>query len=106
MTILIALFFYLFVAEAFSDQFDISNFLMGLVPGTIILLTLLLSWKWENFGILFILYGAGYLALSISKNFNWIVTIIFSVPLIFVGILFTLYYFGSSKKRIRKKQSR
>ena len=71
---------------------------MSLVPGTIMFLTLLLSWKWENFGLLFLFYGLGYLGLALSRGFNWITILIFSVPLVFVGILFTFSFLKSDKK--------
>ncbi len=102
-TILIVLFFYLFIAKSFAEQFNIYSFLMSSVPGTILLLTLILSWRWENFGILFFLYGLGYFGLATSQKVSWISVVIISVPLCISGILFFTSFLNSKKKKKPRK---
>lgn len=61
-----------------------------LVPSGIILIALVIAWRWEWLGaILFVALGALYLLLFWGR-FPWTVYLVMSGPLFLMGILFPL----------------
>ncbi len=64
--------------------------LMHLIPSAIIIIVLVVSWRWEWIeGILFIMLGAMYKVLYWGR-FHWTVYLMISGPLLLTGILFLI----------------
>ena len=109
--ILAILFISIFALDAFQPELtvwqQIQAFLMHMIPSFVLLLFLLIAWRWELVGgIIFLLIGLVMSPVIYQHNYNmngsvWmslgiIATITF--PFILVGILFILGY------RIKKQQ--
>lgn len=105
----------LFISMFALDSFDsklaftqqISDFLIHLVPTYILILILFIAWKWEMIGgIIFILFGAGFMPFIFSINYNrnhfsvaqslGIIAMI-NLPFILVGALFIYSHFLKRK---------
>ena len=106
LSILFILFLAMFSLDVFDMGLDIKQTIVALVmhniPAFILLIVLIISWKYEIVGgIVFILAGLLYvLRLLISGNFewymlSWIATI--SLPAITVGVLFMMSWFKKRK---------
>lgn len=85
--ILFALFISLFALDVFSEGYGFGEttlaLLIHLVPTYLVVITLLIAWRWERVGgVLFILMALGYLIMS--RGESWILT----APLILVGAFF------------------
>ena len=109
--ILAILFISIFALDAFQPELtvwqQIQAFLMHMIPSFVLLLFLLIAWRWELIGgVIFLLIGLVMSPVIYLHNYNmngsvWmsigvIATITF--PFILVGILFILGY------RIKKQQ--
>lgn len=114
--IIAILFISVFALDAFQPELtvwqQIQAFAMHLIPSFILLLILIIAWKWELAGgIIFLLIGIGLSPLVFMHNYRMngsigtslmiIATITF--PFILVGILFILGHRIKSKKTIVKK---
>ena len=110
--ILVILFISLFAMDSFSPDLTPGKQLLGfaihLIPSIILLILLIVAWKWEVIGgIIFIVIGAGLSPFIFSKNFQmnhsvWMSIIVIlgiTIPLIAVGILFIISYFKRKKER-------
>ena len=100
LAILIALFISLFALDAFAEDYawwqQIGALLIHLVPTYILILVILIAWKWEQVGgIIFILFGLGYIALM-GANFEWIAFLLVGGPPIITGGLFLINHYGKT----------
>jgi hypothetical protein len=98
--ILITLFISLFALDVFAEDYlwwqMIGAFLIHLSPTYLLILILLIAWRWERIGgIIFILIGLGYIPLM-GANFEWIALFIVSGPPIMTGGLFLLNYYKNA----------
>lgn len=101
--ILIAIFISLFALDVFTEGYGfwetIVALFMHLIPTAIILLVLVIAWRWEKIGgILFILLGVTYIALFWEPD-QVPGYLIISGPLFLVGILFLLDGFLGRERR-------
>ena len=103
----------LFAMDAFDNGASFGEQLLGfiihLIPSFILLLFLLVAWKWEKIGgIIFLIIGIIFTPLIYKENFEVNQSVGISVgiiatitlPFIIVGILFLLSYY--KKKRLAK----
>lgn len=104
--ILAILFVSLFAADSFSAELTIwqqlSAFALHLVPSFILIIFLVIAWKWDFIGgIIFIFLGLGFSPIIFVHNYKMnqsvgmslgIISLI-TFPFIFVGILFVLNHF-------------
>ena len=73
----------------FMNPFAIRFKLINLISPVIILVLLLISWRWElQAGLIFITLGALYFYNSLSEFHMWNFYILFYGPLFLIGILF------------------
>ena len=104
-----------FISVCALDAFDpnltiwkqIQGFAMHLIPSFILLLILLIAWKWELIGgIIFLIIGIGLSPFIFIHNYRmngsvsmslWVITMI-TFPFILVGILFILAHLKNRKK--------
>lgn len=104
------LFISLFAADAFSSERTIwqqlGDFFIHLIPSFILLLLLIIAWKWELIGgIIFMIIGIGFSPIVFTHNYKMnhsvgtslgiILTI--TIPFVIVGILFILSHFLKKK---------
>ena len=108
--ILAILFISLFAADAFEHGHTIwqklAAFFMHLIPSFVLILFLIIAWRWELVGgIIFILIGLGFTPYIFIHNYNmnhsvalslFIITLI-NMPFVLVGILFLISH------RMKKK---
>jgi len=101
----------IFALDAFDPNLtiwqQIQGFAMHLIPSFILLLILLIAWKWELVGgIIFLLIGIGLSPFIYIHNFRmngsvsislWIILTI-TFPFILVGVLFVLGHLNKTKK--------
>ena len=108
--ILAILFISLFAADAFAPGLTIwqqlGDFFIHLIPSFILLLFLIVSWKWELIGgIFFTVIGLGLSPFVFMHNYHMnhsislslIVILMITFPFVVVGILFIISHF--MKKR-------
>jgi hypothetical protein len=100
--ILFALFISIFALDAFGGGIpfweSVLGFLIHLVPTYIVIIILLVAWKWEWIGgILFIIAGAFYIVLMPDPD--WIAILLISGPPFLIGILFIISHLSSGKTR-------
>jgi len=108
--ILAILFVSLFAADAFAPELtfwqQLGAFIIHLIPSFILLVFLIVAWKWEYIGgIIFIIIGLGLspfvfihnykMNQSISMSLGIIMAI--TVPFVIVGILFIISHFLKKK---------
>ena len=109
--IIAILFISVFALDAFQPELtvwqQIQAFAMHLIPSFILLLILIIAWKWELAGgIVFLIIGIGLSPLVFMHNYRMngsigmslmiIATITF--PFILVGVLFILGHLNKRKK--------
>ena len=104
LAVLFALFVSIFALDVFGEGYSFWNtilaFLIHLVPTYILVIALLIAWKWEKIGgILFLLLGVFYFILGYGK-FDFIGMLIMIGPLAIIGILFIIS--GIFKKSLKK----
>ena len=101
----------IFALDAYDPNLSvwkqIQEFAMHLIPSFILLLILLIAWKWELVGgIIFLLIGIGLSPFIYIHNFRmngsvsislWIILTI-TFPFILVGVLFVLAHLNKTKK--------
>ncbi len=108
--ILAILFISLFSLDSFGPGMSlwqqISAFMMHLIPSFVLVLFLIVAWKWELVGgAIFVIVGLGFMPFIYMMNFHmnhsvWMslgVILIINFPFILVGILFILSRFLKNK---------
>lgn len=113
--ILAILFVSMFAADAFAPGLTISQqisaFLMHLIPSYVLLVFLLVAWKWELIGgIIFTIIGVGlspfiYL-LNHNRNHFTVggslgIVLIITFPFVVVGILFLISHYLKKKDLLK-----
>ena len=109
--ILAIVFISFFALDAFQPELtvwqQIQAFLMHLIPSFILLLFLLIAWKWELIGgVIFVLIGLVLSPFVYMHNYNmngsvWMsigIIAMITFPFILVGILFILGYIVNKKE--------
>ena len=99
--ILAILFISLFALDAFNPDLtiwqQIGDFLMHLIPSFVLIILLIIAWKWEFIGgIIFTLIGLGLSPFIFMHNYKmnhsvWMslmTILIITMPFVIVGILF------------------
>ena len=92
--ILVAILVSLFALDVFGEGYNfwetIVALAMHLVPTAVILIILVVAWRWERIGgFLFIILGVLYIALFWDPS-RWPAYLMISGPLFLVGVLFIL----------------
>jgi len=114
---ILAIFFIsIFALDAFDPELSIwkqiQDFAMHLIPSFILLLILLIAWKWEMVGgIIFLAIGLVFTPIIYMHNFRmngsvWIslgVIMTITFPFILVGVLFILGYRNKKMNTTVKK---
>ena len=108
--ILAILFISMFAADAFAPELtfwqQIGGFLMHLIPSFILLVLLLVAWKWEFIGgIIFILIGIGFSPFIYQHNYNMNhsvgmslgIIMMITFPFVVVGVLFMVSHYAKHK---------
>jgi hypothetical protein len=103
--ILFAIFISLFAVDVFSAGYSLPKtilaLLMHLIPTGLIVIVLIISWRWEWVGgIVFIALAAFYLAWQWGR-FPWITYLTISGPLFLVGVLFLINWVHRTELRTR-----
>ena len=88
-----AVFVSLLALDVFGEGYTffetILAFLIHLIPTGIILIALVVSWRWEWMGaIAFTALGVLYIVIFWDREFSWSVYVIMSGPLFLLGVLF------------------
>jgi hypothetical protein len=109
--ILAIVFISLFAADSFGPGRtlwqQLGAFFMHLIPSFILLVFLLVAWKWELIGgIIFTAAGIGFSPVIYMHNYNMnhsvrmslIDVLIVTIPFLLVGILFLIGYYRKSKR--------
>ena len=108
--ILAILFVSLFALDAFDSELStwkqISAFAIHLIPSFILLIFLVIAWKWEKIGgIIYIVLGIGFSPIIFVKNYNmnnsiWMsigIILTITIPFVIVGSLFLISYMKKRK---------
>src|SRR3990172_658449 len=100
LVIFFTLFVGMFALDVFGEGYDFSEtiiaFLIHLLPVYIILLLLVITWKWEYFGgISFVLLGLFYMTWT-GLSFPYYVYLLMSGIPILIGVLFILDRFNKT----------
>ncbi len=108
------LFVSLFAADAFAPELTIwqqlGAFIIHLIPSFILLVFLIVAWKWEYIGgIIFIIIGLGLSPFVFMLNYNrnhsvgMSLGIILSItiPFVIVGVLFIVSHFLKKKNLLK-----
>ena len=90
-----AAFVSLFALDVFGEGYDffetILAFVIHLIPTGIILIALVVFWRWEWFGgMAFTALGVVYIVMFGDREFSWPVYVIMSGPLFLLGVLFLI----------------
>jgi len=101
--LMFALFISLFSLDVFGEGYGfwktILALLMHLRPTAIILLVLVISWRWEWVGgIVYIILGLLYIVMT-RGHFAWLVYLAMSGPLFLIGVLFLINWFYKKEER-------
>jgi len=90
-----AAFVSLFALDVFGEGYDFFEttlaFVIHLIPTGIILIALVVFWRWEWFGeMAFPALGVVYIVMFRDREFSWPVYVIMSGPLFLLGVLFLI----------------
>ena len=107
LAIISILFISMFALDVFSEGYGfwvtIWALIMHLVPTFILVIVLIIAWRWEHVGgIIYILLGAFYIIMTANKaslDQAWLAYLMISGPLFLIGILFLLNKYLNSKKK-------
>jgi hypothetical protein len=116
--ILAILFVSMFALDSFSPELtiwqQIGGFIIHLIPSFILLVFLLIAWKWELIGgIIFTIIGVGMSPFVFLLNHNrnhfsigasLVVVLLITFPFVIVGILFIWSHY-MKKKNLQKTYS-
>lgn len=105
LAILFILFLAMFSLDIFEGNYGFWGTILGLfmhnIPALILLVVLLISWKYEIVGgIAFILAGLLYIVLLMRNPFEWYMlfwALQIAGPAFFIGILFLIGWFKKKK---------
>ena len=110
-SILAILFISVFALDSFSPNLtiwqQIGAFLIHLIPSFVLLVILIVAWKWELIGgILFTLIGVVFTPFIYVHNYKmnqsvWMslfIILVITVPFIITGILFIVSHYKKRKK--------
>ena len=102
----------LFATDVFSPGLTIwqqlGAYLIHLIPSFILLVFLIVAWKWEYIGgVIFIIIGLGLSPIVFVHNYKmnhsiWMsifIILIITVPFAIVGVLFIVSHFKKKKKK-------
>ena len=108
--ILAILFISMFALDSFGHGMSLwqqlSAFFMHLVPSFVLILFLIVAWRWEFIGgVIFVITGLGFMPFIYMMNYQmnhsaWMsvgVIMMINFPFILVGILFILSHFLKNK---------
>ncbi len=105
LAIVFAVFISLFAFDVFVEGYAwyaaILGFLIHLVPTYLVIIALLIAWKWKKEligGIIYILLGLYYIIMTWGKSELGIAILIISGPVFIIGILFIINSFLEKKK--------
>jgi hypothetical protein len=101
--VLFAVFISLFALDVFGEGYDfwetIVALLMHLIPTGIILIALVIAWRWEWVGaILFVVLGVWYTIMAWGE-FGWTTYLVIVGPLFLVGALFLVNWLYRAELR-------
>ena len=109
--ILAILFISMFALDSFDPELtiwqQIGGFLIHLIPSYVLIILLVIAWKWELAGgIIFAALGVGFSPFIFIKNYHmnhsvWmslLIILMITFPFFLVGGLFVLSYFTRKKK--------
>lgn len=108
LSILLIIFISIFSFDVIEPGLSLGQIVLGLfmhnIPGIILLVVLIISWKYEIVGgIAYLLAGCMYITLNIItsyksgfQDFAW--SLIIAIPTFMIGILFLMNWFN--KKRL------
>jgi len=112
------LFVSLFALDAFDPKLtlwqQIFGFIMHLIPSFILIILLLIAWKWEYAGgIIFMIIGIGLSPFIFMFNYRmnhsvWMslgIIMAITIPFAIIGFLFILSHFLKKKNRTKDKTS-
>ena len=105
LAIIFILFLALFSLDVFEGNYGFWGTIVGLfmhnIPALVLLIVLLISWKYEIVGgIVFILAGLLYIILLMRNKFEWyylLWAIQIAIPAFLIGILFLIGWFKKKK---------
>lgn len=108
--ILAILFISMFALDAFGPGLtiwqQIGAFLIHLIPSFILLIILIIAWKWEFIGgLIFTLIGLGFSPVIFLHNYRmnqsvWmslLIILLTSIPFVIVGVLFIVSHYKEKK---------
>lgn len=94
--ILFAIFISLFALDVFSEGYGMGETLLALlihlVPTFLILISLIIAWRWERVGVILFIALALFLLVSSGAE-SWLI----SGPLFFVGVLFLISWMTQAR---------
>ena len=109
--ILAILFISMFALDSFAPELtfwqQILGFLIHLIPSYILILFLIVAWKWELIGgMIFMILGFGFMPFIYTMNYHmnhsvWIslsIILLINFPFVVVGGLFILSHFLKKKQ--------
>ena len=99
-----AVFVSLFALDVFGEGYNVFEtilaFLIHLIPTGIILIALVVSWRWEWMGgIAFTALGVVYIVIFRDREFGWPTYLIISGPLFLLGVLFLISWLCHKQPR-------
>jgi len=113
--IMAIIFVSMFALDAFEEGLSLGKqilaFIMHLIPSFVLILLLIIAWKWEKLGgIIFLILGIGFSPFIFIKNYNMnqsvsmsaMVILLICFPFVVVGILFLISYYRKRKMLIEK----
>ena len=95
----------MFALDVFSEGYGFGEtilaLLIHLVPTYIVVISLVIAWRWEWVGaVLFIAFALFYLVWSWGR-FHWSVYLVIPGPLVLIGVLFLLNWIYREQLRTR-----
>jgi len=92
LSILFAVFISTFALDVFNEGYDFWKTLLALaihlIPSVIILILLMVAWRWEWIGgIVFLIFAASYIVMA-WRRFPLSVYFVVAGPMVFISILF------------------
>ncbi len=103
--ILFAIFLSLFALDVFSEGYGfwetILALLMHLVPVYIVVIALVIAWRWEWVGAILFIALALFYVISFLGRFHWSAYLGISGPLVLIGVLFLFNWIYRAQLRTR-----
>lgn len=95
--ILLVIFVSLFALDVFGPEFSWLALLMHMIPTLIVLIILIISWRWSRIGgILWILIGIYYVIMTGGRE-HFVTYLVMTLPAIVTGTLFFIGRKGDEK---------